>query len=147
MPDRIVRAVLDRLNDKRGRFLALNAIMYLCIGYSYFTNASLASRSAAFGWLPLPTQYLGWVWIAAAVIALLSAVSYSPPRSDRLGFMVLTAVPMLWAFGYLFAWAAGYSEAGWVSAAIYGLIAGVALLCSSWANPNQTVLRLHEEYS
>lgn len=132
-----------RLSGKRAQFLLVHAVLYACIGFSYATiePTERSSRAMAFGWLPdyLPISVVGWIWIIAAVVALATAIESHPPRSDRIGFMALTAVPIIWSLMFLISWVSalfsGHSSTSWVSACIYAGYATIVIVVSSWPNP------------
>ncbi len=137
MPYRIVRVVARRLNGRRGRFLLVHAVVFAAIGYSYLIAPATSTRMGAFAWLldALPLQVLGWPWLIAAVVAVVSAASYDPPRSDRAGFVAITSVPLLWGMLFGFAWVAGFSPTAWISAVTYIGYALIVMVVASWPNP------------
>lgn len=137
--DRLTHRLFHRINDHRGRFLVLFGLLYGCFGWTYLVEGSTPSRTAAFEWLPsfIPMSALSWPWFIAAVIALGSSVRYTPPRTDRFGFMALVLVPCVWALMFLFSYFRGYAPTGWISTIIYGGFAAIVILVSSWPNPVQ----------
>ena len=149
MPDRVLRAVwtwlhLDRLtrpltrriNGHRGKFLVLFAMIYGLIGYGYIVAGITPTRRATFGWLPdwFPFTVLAWPWLLAAVVALVSALLYDPPRTDRFGFMALAVTPMLWGSMFLISWLGGFAPTGWISSVTYFGLTAIVTLVSSWPN-------------
>ncbi|MCQ4119897.1 hypothetical protein [Rhodococcus tibetensis] len=152
MPDRVMRAVWSRLhgdrftrpltrriNGHRGKFLLLFAMIYALFGYSYVMAGITATRRATFGWLPdwFSFTVLAWPWFIAAGVAVVSAILYDPPRTDRHGFMALAVVPMVWGFMYLISWLAGFATTGWISAIIYFGFSAIVTHASSWPNAIQ----------
>lgn len=123
------------INGKRGAFLCLHALVYIGIGVTYITTPNRTVQ--VFGWLPdfLTLDVLGWVWIVAAVVGVLSAFIHDPPRTDKIGYAVMTSVPLLWAGLMLISWLTGYNSTGLIAAVVYGGFAGVIMLVSSWPNP------------
>lgn len=135
--DRVTHRLFHRVNDHRGRFLILFGLLYGCFGWSYIVEGSSPSRRATFEWLPdvIPMSALSWPWFTAALIAVISAFRYTPPRTDRFGFMALALAPLVWACMFLFSYFAGYAPTGWISTIIYGGFAAIVILVSSWPNP------------
>lgn len=139
----IVKIAARRLSGKRAQFLLVHAALYACLGFSYVTiqPSERSSRAMAFSWLPsyLPIWVVGWIWIIAALIALFTAIESHPPRSDRIGFMALTAVPIVWSLMFLISWVTALvgdrGSTAWVSASIYAGYATIVLIVSSWPNP------------
>ena len=139
----IIKIAARRLSGKRAQFLLVHAVLYACLGFSYVTikPGEGSSRASAFSWLPaaLPVSMIGWIWIVAAGIALYAAIEQHPPKSDRFGFMALTAVPIVWSLMFLISWVsaviAGTPSTAWVSASIYAGYATIVILVSSWPNP------------
>lgn len=137
--DRVARRMFSRVNDHRGRFLVLFALIYMCFGYSYIVEASTPARRETFGWMPhaIPMTVLCVPWFIAAAIAVASAITYKQPHTDRFGFMALVLVPVVWALMFLFSYFAGYAPTGWISTIIYGAFTAIVILTSSWPNPPQ----------
>lgn len=139
----IIKIAARRLSGKRAQFLLVHAVLYACLGFSYVTikPSERSSRAMAFSWLPdyMPIWIVGWIWIIAAAIALFTAIETHPPRSDRVGFMALTAVPIVWSLMFLISWVSalvgGDGSTAWVSACIYAGYATIVILVSSWPNP------------
>jgi hypothetical protein len=139
----IIKIAARRLSGKRAQFLMVHAVLYACLGFSYVTiePTERSTRAMAFSWLPgyLPISVVGWIWIIAAAVALFTAIESHPPRSDRVGFMALTAVPIVWSLMFLISWVsalfADHDSTAWVSAAIYAGYATIVILVSSWPNP------------
>jgi hypothetical protein len=134
--DRVTRPLTRRLNGHRGKFLILFAMIYSLVGYSYVMAGITATRRATFGWLPdwLSFSILAWPWLIAAGIAVVSAILYNPPRTDRFGFMALAVVPMVWGCMFLISWLAGFAPTGWISAITYFAFSATVTLVSSWPN-------------
>lgn len=136
----------DRVGRKRNQFLLVCSMVYIGIGLSFLAGVPSPVRSAMFLWLPGASAklspFLGWVWIAAAVIAIGSVVFVRPAHSDGIAFGVLTAIPLAFALLFSVTWIAGYSETAWVSAVVYFGYALIVMLVSSWAEPTYTPVDL-----
>lgn len=119
-----------RINGRRGAFQILFATVYLIIGASYVIVPSTASRRAALDWLTevIPLDVIGWLWIIGALIAVTGA--FLPRPKDWYAYAVLTFVPAVWGAFYLISWMVGDSRTGWLTSALYWVIAGAVMVVS-----------------
>lgn len=128
---------IPKINGRRGVFQLLFSVVYLVIGASFFLLPSAPSRDAALSWitqLHLPTQALACLWIAAALIGLVSA--FLPRPDDWRGFAALTLASAVWGFLYLIgAVFFGAPALGIVSTFVYWLLASIVIVVSNMQGP------------
>lgn len=133
-------ATLQRLHvGRRGVFLALFGAVYLLIGYSYLAVPKESLPAVKHG-LRLavniaPLQVYGWAWIATGAVAVVSGLFTLTSTRRPIGFAAAVLMPSLWVVIYLAAWLAGDVPRGWVSAALFALIAAAVAVVAGMTDP------------
>lgn len=61
-------------------------------------------------------QTLGWVWVAAGIMAVLAGLVANCPRLQGLGFVALATPAALWGAAFTITWASGDFPSAWSSA-------------------------------
>jgi hypothetical protein len=128
---------VGRRVGNRGVFLTLFGGVYILIGYSYL-NIPPSSRAAIRYSLYLalkiaPLSVYAWAWIVAGAVAVWSGLfTFTSPRRP-VGFTVAVVMPTIWALINFAAWVNGDSPRGWVSAAVFGLIAAAVATVAGMA--------------
>lgn len=85
-------------------YLGVKGAFYVGIGLTWVLIPS-GNRVAGVDWLGFITpQAVGWAWIAAGSIAVLSAHFLEERRSARPGWVALIAPPTLFGLWFLVAW-------------------------------------------
>lgn len=74
-------------------------------------------------WAPL--HLLGWVWIAAAALGVAGCVVRGLQPA---AFAASSALHVAWGFSYLASWVVFDEPRGWVTAAVYLVIAALVLV-------------------
>lgn len=124
---------LDRRIGFRGTFLGFFAFLDYVYGASLLLPPPELARNPAIVFvghvLPLPVW--GLLWLAVAVVLTVGMFA----RHDRWAFAAATGLKMLWGTIYLFGWLVFRLERGWVSAAIWLVLAAVMLRISGWPEP------------
>lgn len=129
MPRRIVRR-LGRSLGRRGAILLSYGTVWALYGYGQIISPQPDQRglTLATNWLSLHTW--GWLWIAAGLIAVVSA--WLPQGVDWPGFLVLPLIVLPWMLSYLVSWLQGDFPRGWVAAAVWGVIAVPVIVTAGW---------------
>ena len=85
-------------------YLGAKGIFYVGIGLTWVFIPS-GNRVAGVDWLGFVTpQAIGWAWVGAGVIAMLSAHFAEKRRSARPGWVALIVPPTLFGLWFLVAW-------------------------------------------
>ena len=129
---------IPKINGRRGVFQLLFSVVYLVLGISFFALPGTPSRDAALNWmtqLHIPLQPFACLWIAAALIGLVSA--FLPRPSDWRGFAALTLASAVWGFLFLIGVAFAAAPAlGIVTTFVYWLLASIVMVVSDMQGPN-----------
>lgn len=74
-----------------------------------------------------PLDVWAWLWIVGGALG----VGLSMTRSDAAGYVGVVLPPLTWAVSYALAcWPLGDYERGWISAVVWGAIAGALFIVS-----------------
>lgn len=90
---------LPHVNGRRGAFLLLWGIIFLCLGMSYFVTGRVPP---ALKWLTewgMQGELLGILWTIPAIFALAGAFQKRP--LDAYAFAALVTAPVIWTFLYI----------------------------------------------
>lgn len=127
-----------KVNGRRGVFQLLFSVVYLVLGISFLVLPGSSSRAEALAWMALwniPLQPFACVWIAAALVGVVSAFLCRP--SDWRGFAALTLAPAAWGFLFLIGVALFAAPAlGVVTTFIYWLLAATVMVVSDMQGPH-----------
>lgn len=120
---------------RRGAFLALFAVIYGLIGYSFlFTPVTpQVQKALQFALDVMPLQGWGVTWLTAAALMLVSALLRT--GRDWIGFTAAMLLPYSWALLFLLAWQNNDLPRGWVSAALYAALAAAVGVVAGWPEP------------
>lgn len=128
---------IPKINGRRGVLQLLFSVVYLVLGISFFVLPASASRADALQWLTqlhIPIQPFACLWIAAALIGLVSA--FLPRPDDWRGFAALTLAPAAWGFLFLIgAVFFGAPALGVITTFIYWLLASIVMVASDMQGP------------
>lgn len=134
---------------RRGAYLLIKSTVYLTHGWLFLTEPATPALRAALR-LPLsvaPLKVWGAVWLAAGLVAAVSAFA-GDPRRDRWGFLALIAVGSFWAAAYGWAavagWSAGTFARGLLGFAFYAAISGVVIVVAGWPDEPCETVRIGE---
>ncbi|WP_405941639.1 hypothetical protein [Streptomyces sp. NBC_00207] len=129
---RAVRRLKRRLG-RRGTILTSYGLVWLLYGYGQLTTPQPDQRGLATALSIMPLSGWGWCWIAAGIVALVSA--WAPPGRDAIAFIVLPLIVVPWMASYLAAWISGGFPRGWVAAAVWAVITVPVLVVAGWPEP------------
>lgn len=128
MPRRAARRLM-RMLGRRGAILLSYGTVWSLYGYAQLTpQTEQPGLGLALQMLPLPVW--GCLWIAAGVLALVSA--FLPQGVDWFGFVALVLIVLPWTSSYLASWLLGDFPRGWVAAAVWGAIAVPVIVVAGW---------------
>jgi hypothetical protein len=102
-------------------------------GYAQLVSPQPDQRGLTLAIQIMPLHVWGWLWIAAGLIALMSA--WLPQGADWAGFLALPLIVLPWMLSYLTSWLQGDFPRGWVSAAVWAVIAVPVLVVAGWREP------------
>jgi predicted MFS family arabinose efflux permease len=111
-------------------FFALLDLIY-CISLLFPPERTRRTESFLFLAAMLPLWVWAALWGAVGAVCLVFAFR----RRDQPGFASAIGIKVLWAGVYLGGWIAGHLERGYVSAVVWGALAALAGLLSSWPEP------------
>ncbi|MFF5445503.1 hypothetical protein [Streptomyces sp. NPDC012888] len=129
---RLLRLLSIKLG-RRGAILSCYGLVWLLYGYGQITTPQPDQRGLQTLLALMPLTAWGWVWIAAGVVALVSA--WAPPGRDAAAFYVLPLIVVPWMASYLVAWLLGDYPRGWVAAAVWAVITVPVLVTAGWPEP------------
>ncbi|WP_406418463.1 hypothetical protein [Streptomyces sp. NBC_01614] len=132
MPRRVARR-LGRALGRRGAFLLSFGMVWGLIGYGQLVSPQPDQRGLKLLLNRVPLEVWGWLWIAAGLVAVVSA--FLPQGSDRFGYAALYLMVTPWIVSYLVAWAQGNFPRGWVASALYGGLAIGIMVVAGWGEP------------
>lgn len=132
MACRAARRLARRLG-RRGAFLVCFGMVWGLIGYGQVTSPPPDQRGLKLLVDRVPLEVWGWLWIAAGVVAILSA--FLPQGSDRFGFVALALMVTPWVVSYFVAWGQGHFARGWIVSALYGGLAVGIMVVAGWGEP------------
>lgn len=124
---------LRRQLGRRGTILTSYGLVWLLYGYGQLSIPQPDQRGLQLVLSIQPLEFWGWCWIAAGIVALISA--WAPPGRDAAAFIVLPLVVVPWMVSYLAAWAFGDFPRGWVAAAVWAVITVPVLVAAGWPEP------------
>ena len=125
---------LTRRLGRRGALLTLKGVMAAGYGSGQVVQPTGDRQGLTLLLKLAPLDFWGWAWIAAGVIALISA--WLPSRRDWPGFLAVWLIATPWAMAYLLSWwPLGASPRGWVVAMIFGAFGAVCLVAIGWDEP------------
>ncbi len=127
IPPRLVRRV-----GRRGAFLQFLAMVAGIYTYGLLTRPARESPLLMFAVAVAPI----WVWVAAWGTAGVVCAVTSFLRQDRAGFACIGAVAVAWGLLALGGSLTGVVERGYLSAAIWLGVAGLAYIVSTWPEYN-----------
>jgi hypothetical protein len=126
-----MRAAARRLRvrpGRRGQWLLLWAVAWICWGYGVVAEPLSDQRAFRFLTQAAPLHCWAWVWIGSGVIS--AAFSFVRPPWDWPGFIVALLPPLAWAMSYFVAGAVGDYPRG-LYAGLLWLALAAAVLNSS----------------
>lgn len=136
---------LIRTYGRRGVFLMMFGIMYVCVGAS-----ALAVPSARFHAIPLMGPFLdhrlwGLMWVAAGLVAFANGFLRKRSHGDEVGFMALLGPPGVWSIFYATSavcYVATGGEFGRLNSIsgllVWGLVWTVVTLISGWPDADSS---------
>lgn len=132
MPRRVARR-LARVLGRRGAILLSYGTVWLLVGYGQLVSPQPDQRGLHLALQLLPLTVWGWLWIAAGLIALVSA--WMPQGVDWAGFLALPLIVLPWMASYLVSWLQGDFPRGWIAAVVWAAIAVPVLVAAGWREP------------
>jgi len=125
---------------RRGAVLLLFGVGYVVYGARVVSEPIVTDPDRALLHYAVPAGWRAAVWITAGLIAVLTpTVRRYTGRLDTAGFVVALLPPLATSASYLIAWfvwllplAIEGDSAGWGSAAIWAVLAGVILIVAGW---------------
>lgn len=123
------RALRGRIG-RRGAILLCLAVVDVGYGASLIGPSSEDIGSAAAAWRELyaPLWVWGTGWLIVAAILIVSAFMIH----DEIGYVAAIGWKVLWSLTTLASWAVGNVPRGWVAAIIWGVVAAMVWVISSW---------------
>lgn len=118
---------------RRGAILLCYGTVWSLYGYAQLVSPQPDQRGLTLAIQMLPLDAWGWLWIACGLIALVSA--WLRQGVDWAGFLALPLIVLPWMLSYLTAWLQGDYPRGWVSAAVWTVIAVPVLVVAGWREP------------
>jgi hypothetical protein len=118
---------------RRGTILSCYGLVWILYGYGQLTAPQPDQRGLRAALSLMPLSAWGWCWIAAGIVALVSA--WAPPGRDAAAFIVLPLIVVPWMASYLAAWVTGGYPRGWVAAAVWAVITVPVLVAAGWPEP------------
>lgn len=129
---RAVRRLCRRLG-RRGTILTCYGLVWMLYGFGQLVTPQPDQRGLQLVLSIRPLEFWGWCWIAAGLVALVTA--WAPPGRDAAAFYVLPLPVMAWTASHLAAWITGDSPRGWVAAAVWAVITVPVLVVAGWSEP------------
>lgn len=128
---RAAAAQAARRVGRRGAVLLVLGIISTLYGASLIADPPPTAQSLRplFHYAPIPAW--GVAWVAAGLCALVCV----PLRRDWLAFTGLYLISTPWCLYYLVSWLVGLNPRGWITAALFAAIGGVAAVCAGWNDP------------
>lgn len=140
---------------RRGLFLTLFGLLWVCVGVSVLVS-SMSTWFSGTG-PPLPVVSLlehpvsGLLWVVAGLASGVSAAIRRRRRGhDGAGFNALLVPPFLWLMGYVWSQAAwivtgtyGRSTA-WIAICVWVIICASVILAAGWPDPDDPAVRARE---
>lgn len=127
-----VRRIGERIG-RRGDTLLFLALVDLVYGLSLFFPPPEAKLSPTLAFIAHVIPL--WAWAAWWTLTGIVCVAGAFMRHDRWAFTAAAALKALWGSTFLFGWALGGLDRGWVSAAIWLVMARWAYRVASWPEP------------
>lgn len=132
-PIRLLRRLARQLG-RRGACLLSYGIVWAIIGYGQLISPQIDQRGLTLALSLMPLHAWGWCWIAAGIVAAVSA--FVKQGFDWAGFCALLLLAFAWMLSYLVAWwPMDVFPRGWVAAAVYGALAVPVLVVAGWSEP------------
>lgn len=124
---------LKRRVSRRGYILLFFGLIAVSFGFSLLAPTEIASSQLVFAHRILPLWGWASLWLASAVLSFY----YAFDRHDRIAYATFTGLCGLWGLVSLGGWAARLVERGWLGGLIWIGFASVALVISSWPDPQR----------
>ncbi len=123
---------------KRGAACLWFGFVFLIIGLSFVMGAvtNTVQQNLQFLTNVLSLDVWGSIWMLGGFAFLVAALW---KRLEFFAFMLGIVITLNWSVGYAIQAAFGESSRGYVSAAIYALMAALVYLISTWAEPSKPV--------
>ena len=131
------------VNGRRGSFQLIFAFVYLIIGAALLLTPTTPSRQAALGWVGPFVPHLGYIWIAAAVLAL--TAMHRPRGNDAYGFAALTFTPLVFSGIFLVGMVFGAPLNGITSVVVYWLLGAAVMVVSGMQGDHDRCARKPHE--
>lgn len=125
---------LARTLGRRGVILLAYGTVWALYGYGQLITPQPDQRGLDLILRAWPLQVWACLWIAAGLVAVVSA--FLPQGRDAPGFVALVLIVIPWMLGYLVSWwPLGTFPRGWVAAAIWAVIAVPVIVVAGWREP------------
>lgn len=124
---------LGRQLGRRGAILLSFGFIWVASGYGRIVQPQPDQRGLKLLLDLAPLTVWGWLWVAAGLIAVVSA--WLPEGADWPGFLALPLVLLPWMLSYVATWLLGDYERGWVAALVWGAAAVPVLVVAGWREP------------
>ncbi|ARX81505.1 hypothetical protein SMD44_00903 [Streptomyces alboflavus] len=124
---------LGRMLGRRGAILLSYGTVWALYGYGQLVSPQPDQRGLRLLLDRIPLDVWAWMWIAAGLLAVISA--WLPQGRDWTGFLALVVIVLPWMGSYAASWAMGEFNRGWVAALIWGVIAVPVIVVAGWREP------------
>lgn len=121
---------LGRALGRRGAILLSYGTVWSLYGYGQLISPQPDQRGLTLAVQMLPLDVWAWLWIAAGLVALVSA--WLPQGVDGPGFIALVLIVLPWMTSYLASWMLGDFPRGWVAGAVWAVIAVPVIVVAGW---------------
>jgi hypothetical protein len=108
--------------------LLILAAFDVAIAVSVFTVPSQSASSYAGQAIILPLRAWGYVWCVMAGLMVFQAFS----KRDRMAFVLMSAMKLAWACGFLISFFYYDAPRAWLQAATYATFAALVLVIVGW---------------
>lgn len=132
----MIRAAVHRAArrlGRRGAVLTLKGIMAGVYGYSLLVQPPTDTRGIQLLLDLMPLHAWAWAWIAAGLLAIVSA--WRLQGRDWPGYPAILLVVIPWSLGSLASWWLYDNPRGWAGAVVWGAFAGVTAIAAEWPEP------------
>jgi hypothetical protein len=118
---------------RRGGILLLFAVVDFAYGGSLLAPTAAATIGTAVGWRQhyAPIWVWGATWLFVGTVLMIGAFS----RRDEFAYAVAIGWKIIWSLTSVASWLFGDVQRGWVSAFIWGFVAGIVGVISGWPEP------------
>jgi hypothetical protein len=121
---------------RRGCALLAFAFIDYVIGWSFLDREGGAQVQTLASYRPLlaalPVTAWAWIWLSVAALCTVQALAR---RHDEAAYTAAIAIKVVWSFGMFLGWIVYDAPRGWLSAALWGVLAALVATIAGWPEP------------